>query len=287
MTAPIWLPPDALVIASVSGGKDSAAMCLHLRDLGLDFEPVFADTGWEAPETYAYLRGPLTEALGPITEVQGRDGGMVGAIRRKGMFPSRQRRWCTDELKLRPLFAHIFARAAATGRPIVNAVGVRADESAQRAKLPSRDGYRDSRGAFDVWRPIIDWTEQDVIDIHARHGLAPNPLYLAGARRVGCWPCIFSRKSEVRMVADRSPGVIDQLRELEAEMSAQRGAVRTFFAGAGPSELGGRAGTMPIDRVVEWSRTGAGGRQMLIFGETDPDEGCLRWGMCERDRSDP
>ena len=37
------------VVASVSGGKDSTAMVLHLRDLGVDFRAVFMDTGWEHP----------------------------------------------------------------------------------------------------------------------------------------------------------------------------------------------------------------------------------------------
>jgi 3'-phosphoadenosine 5'-phosphosulfate sulfotransferase (PAPS reductase)/FAD synthetase len=273
---------DPLYIVSVSGGKDSAAVALHLRELGIPFEAVFANTGWEAPETYTYLRGPLAAALGPIVEVQGRDGGMVGAIRRKGMFPSRVRRWCTDELKLRPLFDYMFARLEQTGRPIVNVVGVRAEESAQRAALPERDGYRDQRGEIEVWRPIIRWTEADVVAVHHRHGLAPNPLYLAGARRVGCWPCIFSRKEEIRMVADRSPEVIDRIRELEAEVTERRGRTRAYFAGQGPADLGGRAGYMPIDRAVEWSRTSDGGRQMLLVDDRDPDEGCLRWGLCER-----
>ena len=44
----------------------------------------------------------------------------------------------------------------------------------------------------EVWRP--DTLERgEVIEIHHRHGLRPNPLYLLGATRV-CWPCIFARK---------------------------------------------------------------------------------------------
>ena len=43
------------VIASISGGKDSAAMSLWLTE----HDRVFADTGWEYEATYEYLRGPL------------------------------------------------------------------------------------------------------------------------------------------------------------------------------------------------------------------------------------
>jgi 3'-phosphoadenosine 5'-phosphosulfate sulfotransferase (PAPS reductase)/FAD synthetase len=58
------------VIASVSGGKDSAAMCLWLREQGIEHDRVFMDTGWEHDLTYEYLRGPLTALLGPIVEIR-------------------------------------------------------------------------------------------------------------------------------------------------------------------------------------------------------------------------
>jgi 3'-phosphoadenosine 5'-phosphosulfate sulfotransferase (PAPS reductase)/FAD synthetase len=84
------------VVASVSGGKDSAAMSLHLTELGIEHDRVFADTGWEHPRTYDYLRGELTRVLGPIVEVRG-PRGMADLIRWKGMFPSRKHRFCTSE----------------------------------------------------------------------------------------------------------------------------------------------------------------------------------------------
>lgn len=289
MTAP-------LVIASVSGGKDSAALSLWLHEQGIEHERVFADTGWEAPQTYDYLRGPLAEKLGPIVEVRS-ERDMVGWVRHKAMFPSRQRKFCTEELKVRPIFDYIFQRAAETARPVTNAVGVRADESRSRAGLPERDGYSDRRGDFDIWRPLIDWTEQDVIDIHRRHDLRPNPLYMAGARRVGCWPCIFARKDEVRLIVDTDPERIDLIELLEDEItdaadarSAARGVTnvhrRAWFAGRGPKKSGGAQAMMPIRDVVEWVRTDKGGRQFTLFDVSDPDEGCVRWGMCEHPDGD-
>ena len=46
---------DRPIIASVSGGKDSTAVMLYLREKGISFTPVFCDTGWEHPITYDYL----------------------------------------------------------------------------------------------------------------------------------------------------------------------------------------------------------------------------------------
>lgn len=86
------------VIASVSGGKDSAAMSLYLTELGIEHERVFCDTGWEHPVTYEYLRGELTAKIGPITEIRG-DLLMPDLVRKKGMFPSRTRRSRSGECR--------------------------------------------------------------------------------------------------------------------------------------------------------------------------------------------
>src|SRR3990167_960599 len=186
---------NALVIASVSGGKDSAAMSLWLTEQRIEHRRVFLDTGWEHPATYEYLRGPLTAALGPIEEVRAQRG-IVETIRRRGMFPSRTRRFCTQEFKVFPARDYFKARFLDRGVEIVNAVGIRGTESEARSRLFEWE-YEPTFGC-EVWRPLIAWTEQDVIDMHRRHGLAPNPLYLQGARRVGCWPCIYASKDELR-----------------------------------------------------------------------------------------
>jgi 3'-phosphoadenosine 5'-phosphosulfate sulfotransferase (PAPS reductase)/FAD synthetase len=278
------------VVLSVSGGKDSAAASLYLRELGIDHDRVFADTGWEHPATYDYLRGPLTEALGPIHEVKSEKypGGMPDLCRRKGSFPSRLRRFCTEQLKVKPIFA--FLNASEDAEPL-NAVGIRAAESRARACLPEWDESRSLK--CEVWRPILRWTEQQVIDIHARHGLVPNPLYLLGASRVGCWPCIFARKSELRLLGEIDPGRVDTLRDLETEVAAAcvarysaRGDVRKhgppyFFQanGAQRSDAVSSGACVPIDQVMRWARTSHGGRQYELFH--DPSDGCVRWGMCE------
>ena len=46
------------VVVSVSGGKDSTAVCLALEAAGVPCRAVTIDTGWEAAETYEYLHGP-------------------------------------------------------------------------------------------------------------------------------------------------------------------------------------------------------------------------------------
>jgi 3'-phosphoadenosine 5'-phosphosulfate sulfotransferase (PAPS reductase)/FAD synthetase len=274
------------VVASVSGGKDSAALSLWLHEQGIEHDRVFMDTGWEADATYEYLRGPLTAKLGPITEI-GRPGGMVALVTKRGMFPSRTVRFCTQELKVAPMRAHVVKMQDA-GLDVLNAVGIRAAESEARSKMSEWE-WTDT---FDceVWRPLIRWTEQDVIDIHARNGLAPNPLYLrgAGASRVGCYPCIMSNKKEIAALADAAPERIALIESLEKSLGDAAEARRaentrpTFFRSMGSLRTEERDSSfVPIRDVVAWSKTARGGKQVELFVAGDSDAGCMRWGLCD------
>ncbi len=310
---------DRTVIASVSTGKDSVALSLWLKENGIEHERVFMDTRWEQAAVMRHLEH-LRDKLGPIVSLSG-PLGMVDLIRKKGMFPSRARRFCTEELKTFPVQAYLNARMDA-GEDIVNAVGIRHDESPERAKMPEWEWMDD----FDceVWRPLIHWSLAEVIAIHKRHGVNPNPLYLMGMERVGCWPCINSNKGEIRKIAELDPARIDEIRELEAEIGIKARArydlrLAKFTAGGAAAltirekkllldndgnvkpfspphffqsplkEEGGKC--WPIDRVVAWSRTKFGGRieerqaDLLAFGGIN--DGCMRWGMCETAPTDP
>ena len=300
-------------VVMVSTGKDSVAASLHLTERGIEHDRVFLDTEWEEPSVAGHLEF-LRGVLGPIAEVRG-PLGMADLIRKKGMFPSRARRFCTEELKTFPARDYLNALVAA-GNDVVNVVGIRRAESEARANIAEwewMDGFD-----CEVWRPLVDWSLDDVIAIHKRHGVPPNPLYLRGFDRVGCWPCINSNKREVRMIAESDPARIDEIRALEEEVCITAkarydkrvkkfneggaaaltkrerealldasGAVKPFsrptFFQSPLKEEGGKC--WPIDRVVKWSRTKFGGRvldrqtDLLAFGGIN--DGCMRWGMCE------
>jgi 3'-phosphoadenosine 5'-phosphosulfate sulfotransferase (PAPS reductase)/FAD synthetase len=287
------------VVCSVSGGKDSTAMALYLtRDLSLpDVRFVFADTGWEHPETYSYIRDVLTPLLGRVEWV-GYAGGMGALVRKKGMFPSRVIRFCTEELKVKPILAFIDGMLD-RGADCVNAVGIRAGESDARSKLTEWEFNR--KMDLDVWRPLLAWSEADVIAQHSSHGVTPNPLYLRGASLVGCWPCIFSRKKEIQFVAAHTPKVVETIREMERDVQAAAAARYarlgetfdskgytgpTFFQASGRLRSEGKDGAMvPIDRVIEWANTAHGGRQFELFAP-EIEQGCVRWGLCESMQKD-
>lgn len=281
---------DLPLVVSVSGGKDSTACMIALREAGLPFRAVFADTGWEAPETYAYL-DTLRAIFGPIDVVRaksqtGAPGGMPDRIRHRASFPARMQRWCTAELKVQPLRAYHDAIGET-----VSVVGVRSEESAARRSLPEIEDSTDWGGW--VWRPLIVWSEREVYEAHVRAGVPLNPLYARGHTRVGCWPCIHARKNEIRLLAEHDPARIDEIAALESwatEERARRNAeepgryshpTASFFQ----YREGRESGAQGIREVVGWSRTSRGGKQLPLLVDP-PSDGCFRWGLCEAPGAD-
>ena len=298
------------IVVSVSGGKDSTAMALWLKEQ--EFEKtnpifyVFADTGWEHPDLMDYIENYLNEKVfgGALNIVRSKKypKGMVELVEKRGMFPSRKIRFCTQELKIFPIRDFIDGvRAEYVDREIpLNTIGIRAAESVARSKMlefepgTMLDRTRMEKPLCDTWRPLISFVVKDVIEIHTRNGIAPCPLYLRDtlpASRVGCWPCIMNRKSEIKSVALTDPKRIDEIRALEKiveikarERYAKKGETFESLGYTPPTFFQSRNGTgeqWPIDKVVEWSKTSYGGKQMELFLPNEEERGCQMWGLCD------
>ena len=284
---------DSVFIVSVSGGKDSTATLLAMREADIPHRAVFADTGWEAPETYEYL-ATLERLLGITIDRVGVPGGMRAKIRERAGFPARMQRWCTRQLKVEPLREYHDRVIAETDRDTINVVGIRAEESEDRAALPVF-GFDDRWGGY-VWRPMRDATVEDVIATHHRHGVPMNPLYLRGHSRVGCYPCIYATKEEIRLWALHAPESVSEIAALERECETLRAernaetpgryahATASYFQArkASRDSATGKRAYLPVhvDELVAWSQTSRGGAQLPLIRE-QPDGGCFRWGMCE------
>lgn len=267
---------DSVFVASVSGGKDSTATVLAMIEAGIPFRAVFADTGWEAQETYDYL-DMLRHRLSITIDRVGVEGGFRAQAIKEGILPHGKTAWCTRELKIKPIKAYHERIAVECATDTVSVVGIRREESAKRAAILREFTYSDEWRGY-VWMPLLAWKVEEVLAIHHRHGIPVNPLYKDGFSRVGCRPCRNARKGEIRLWADTHPEVIDDVRALEKAVTEERhrrghSGNATFFH----LDQGGAVG---IDEVVAWSRTSRGGRQLPLIQE-GPDGGCFRWGMCE------
>src|SRR6266478_744693 len=94
-------------ILSLSGGKDSTALAIYMRDRVSEMEYIFHDTGKELPDTIAYL-ARLEAYLGK-TIVRTTAHTSFDKLLRVygGMLPSNHRRWCTNMLKLKPFEEYV------------------------------------------------------------------------------------------------------------------------------------------------------------------------------------
>lgn len=131
---PFLIEGPALV--SFSGGRTSAYMLRRILDADLqpDVHVVFADTGKEREETYDFIRECEARWSVKVHWVE-RPGGFEQLIRDKKALPNSVQRFCTQELKLKPMWA--FARSLGWDTWDC-AIGIRADEPHRLAKLRGR-----------------------------------------------------------------------------------------------------------------------------------------------------
>jgi hypothetical protein len=97
-------------ILSFGGGVNSVALLLHLlqNEKPLD-EIIFADTGGELPETYQYLeyiKRVLLNKNIPSTIVEAKNDNLYERCKRRKVIPSQIWRWCTRDLKIRPIYSY-------------------------------------------------------------------------------------------------------------------------------------------------------------------------------------
>lgn len=201
-----------------SGGKDSTALILWAKENLPEFVTVFCDTGWEHPITYAYIEEVNQTLLaGKLVRLKSETypGGFVQlAVERRG-FPSVKRRFCTGELKVAPLHKYY----ESLDDEITSYQGIRADESASRATMREME-WVDDAGGYWISRPILQWTAAQCFDIMYRNGIQPNPLYLMGSSRVGCYPCIMTGLGELKRLLVATPEIRHRLIDLETQVNA-------------------------------------------------------------------
>lgn len=194
---------DVRHILSLSGGKDSAALAIHLRDRVPEMEYIFHDTDKELPETMEYL-ARLEALLGkPITRTSSTDTFDHWLKVYGDMLPSNGRRWCTRMLKLKPFEDYIGAD------PVVNYIGLRADEK--------RIGYISTKENITPRYPFQEdgLVRADIIRILEESGLGLPPYMAWGRTRSGCYFCFYQQRIEWVRLKQVHPELYDQAKEYE------------------------------------------------------------------------
>ncbi len=190
-------------ILSLSGGKDSAALALYIRDRVPNMEYIFHDTEKELPETYQYL-ARLEAKLGKKIARTRPDYSFDKWLDvYGGMIPSSQRRWCTRMLKLKPFEDYV------GDDPVVNYVGLRADED--------RVGYISHKSNIKTVYPFREdgLVKADIIRILEDNGIGLPTFTKWGRTRSGCYFCFFQQKIEWVRLKETHPELFKEAKKYE------------------------------------------------------------------------
>jgi DNA sulfur modification protein DndC len=201
--------PDALYVVNHSGGKDSQAMFLKLRDL-IPKENLVV--------IHAHL--PEVEWDGTIEHIQNTIGDadlhVVQAgktffemVEHRQMWPSPSYRQCTSDLKRGPINKKIIELCNERGyTKVVNCMGLRAAESATRSRkdpFKLSDSNSNSKRNWHEWLPIFEMSTQDVFGFIKSKGQTPHWAYGKGMTRLSCVFCIMSSKQDLQTAARLNP----------------------------------------------------------------------------------
>jgi len=199
------------VIINFSGGKDSTAMLLRMIELGerIDYI-VFADTGFEYPELYEYIKKIEKHINRPITILKAEksfDDWRFGELTR-GKDKGKQRGfpqvltpcYWMRESKFKPI-----DKFRQEHNNAISCIGIASDEKDRVQKDTS------------LRYPLIEWgwTEQDCVNYLNKLKLL-NPLYI-NFKRIGCFMCPKQSDYAKWVTWKQYPELWGKVREFEKE----------------------------------------------------------------------
>lgn len=218
-------------VLGLSGGKDSAALAIYMRQNypHIDIQYFFTDTGKELPEVYDFL-AKLEGFLGKKIERLNAERDFDFWLREYGNFlPSPKSRWCTRQLKLLP-FKNWIKPWLNSGAKVYSYVAIRADEDHREGlishhdnlivKLPFREHGIDKPGVFE----LLDSSGVGI------------PKYYEWRSRSGCTFCFFQQKIEWARLKERHPAEFEKAKAYE-KTALDSGSPFTWSQGESLAEL--------------------------------------------------
>ncbi|MBT9556590.1 MAG: phosphoadenosine phosphosulfate reductase family protein [Myxococcales bacterium] len=251
-------------VCGISGGKDSAALSIYMRDRVPNMEYFFCDTQKELPETYdflARLEGYLGKPIARLNDERGFDHWLKVY---GGYLPSSQMRWCTRQLKIKP-----FEKWVGDDN-VISYVGIRADEN--------RSGYVSTKPNIRAVFPFVEdgLIKEDIMRILEESGVG-LPKYYEWRSRSGCYFCFYQRKIEWVGLRERHPDLYEKAMSYEKGSSEDASAF-TWTQSESLAELAEPARVAEIRAKHEASASGAARMQanrrlVEVFAELGDSDG--------------
>ena len=211
-------------ILCMSGGKDSTALAIYMRDRVQNMEYVFCDTDKELQETYEYLNRVEAFLGKKIVRLNAKAGFDHWLEVFGGYLPSPHMRWCTKLLKLKPFEEYV------GDQPVISYVGIRADED--------RSGYISTKDNIKAVFPFkengVDYA--GVMKILEDSGIGMPPYLNWGRTHSGCYFCFFQRPIEWVRLLEAHPEQFEEAAKYE-KFNDDPGKSFTWIQGMPLSEL--------------------------------------------------
>lgn len=243
-------------VLGLSGGRDSAALAVWMRDHrpDVDVQYFFTDTGKELPEVYDYL-GRLEGFLGKKIEMlnPGRDFDFW--LAEYGHFlPSPRTRWCTRQLKIHP-FQKWLKPHLDSGVNVHSYVAIRADEA-------GRSGMIATHPNMNVHFPLREagLDKASVIGLLENSGLG-LPDYYRWRSRSGCTFCFYQQKIEWVRLMREHPDAFEEAKGYE-KSAIEHGSPFTWTQNESLDELSQPLRVAAIERQHDERRAQARARRL-------------------------
>lgn len=274
-----------IILANTSGGKDSQVMLDYLVELadaaGVRdrIVAVHADLGrveWEGTKELAELQAKTYGLRFLVTSRS--QGDLLTHIEQRGKFPDSANRYCTSDHKTSQVLRVITAlvdelrnKAGYVRNPdgtferrkvrILNCLGMRAQESPNRAKLPvlsidkahwgkppskkrGTTGVPHGKREVQRWLPIHDWTEDEVWARIKESGVPHHPAYDQGMPRLSCSFCVLASTGALVRAAQLRPALAAEYARVELLIDHR---FRNDLSMAKIIELAATTDTSPIE----------------------------------------
>jgi 3'-phosphoadenosine 5'-phosphosulfate sulfotransferase (PAPS reductase)/FAD synthetase len=217
-----------LILINTSGGKDSSvagwkvakmAEAAGVKDRCLMVHATFPE---EWPGTVEIVKKQAVQLGLPVVVVK-RGEGLLDYVRRRGMWPSSQQRYCTSDFKRAPIDKVITARATDPERQVhvLNVMGIRSEESPARAKrewFHEDDRRTNGRRIVNEWLPIFDMKLPEVWAFIKANDIPVHKAYALGMPRLSCMFCIFAPKAALVLAGRHNTDVLREYVKVEKEI---------------------------------------------------------------------
>lgn len=173
------------VEVAYSGGKDSDVILQLTKEAGINYRAIYKCTTIDPPHTLSHVKEMGAEIVMPKEN--------FFQLIERGEYPSRFKRFCCFYLKEYKILDKAI-------------MGVRKAESTKRKARYNEPTecrfYGSKKVHVEAFYPILDWTDDDVVEFILERELKIHPLYyredgtIDPTRRVGCMCCPLASKKK-------------------------------------------------------------------------------------------